>query len=405
MDRAAALGVELFVMDAGWYAGAGMDSAVDFKSGLGTWDADPTRFPNGLMALSDYAHSLGLRFGLWVEPERLDRSTLDSSGLDERWLATSGGGYQSAHTAQICLASQAARDYLLGRLTALIDAVQPDYLKWDNNFWFNCDREGHGDGPSDGNFAHTRGLYDLLGQLRERYPSLLIENVSGGGNRLDLGMLRYTDVAWMDDRTAPSVLVRHNLEGVSSVLPPAYLLSFALDDAGEPLHRATDLALYLRSRMEGVLGFCVRTQEFADEELADIAAQIAAYKSVRDALATGSATLLTAQATVTNSPAWDALQIREADGQRVVIEAFQSDSGTARVTIVPHDLDPASTYDVQSMDTGPLESATGEDLMSGGIELDTLAGSAAHLLLLTRHAAAEDVQQDAPQLPTLSRRR
>ena len=193
-----------------------------------------------------------MKFGLWAEPERVNLSTIGGPGADEGWLAEFQGSYQAMDFAQICLADKAARDWIFGRLAALIDAVQPDDLKWDNNFWINCDRGGHGHGAFDGNFAHTHGLYDLLARLRARYPSLLVENVSGGGNRIDVGMLQFSDVAWMDDRTAPSVLVRHNFEGLSSVLPPAYLLSFAVDHAGESLHQPSDLALYLRSRMEGV---------------------------------------------------------------------------------------------------------------------------------------------------------
>jgi alpha-galactosidase len=392
MDRAAALGVELFVLDAGWYTGAGRDDDHDFESGLGTWDADPSRFPSGLRALSDYAHGLGMSFGLWVEPERLDRSAMDGTSLNERWLATSGGGYQSAHTAQICLASSVAREYLFGKLTALLDAVKPDYLKWDNNFWINCDRGGHGHGPSDGNFAHTRGLYDLLERLRKQYPSLQIENVSGGGNRLDLGMLRYTDVAWMDDRTAPSALVRHNLEGLSSVMPPAYLLSFVIENATESLHQAADLALYLRSRMAGVLGLCIRTGDYSASDLADIAGQVATYKSLRNALAAGSATLLTAQAAVTNGPAWDALQVRAGDGQSLVIGAFQADTGT-KTTIAPDNLDPSATYDVRSLDAGSLGAFTGADLMRVGFEPGTSTDSAAHFFILTRRDTAEAVRR------------
>ena len=121
-------------------------------------------------------------------------------------------------------------------MTRLIDEVQPDYLKWDNNFWLNCDRDGHGHGRSDGNFAHVNGLYDVLAQLRARYPDLLIENVSGGGNRLDFGMLRYSDVGWMDDRSAPSVHVRHIVEGLGVVFPPAYLLSFVMHHDDEPIN-------------------------------------------------------------------------------------------------------------------------------------------------------------------------
>ena len=173
MERAAALGVELFVIDAGWYAGTGAAGPFDFDAGLGGWTADPARFPNGLAPLREYAHSLGLRFGLWVEPERVNLSLVGAPGVEETWLATEGGQYGSDHAGQICLASAAARQWLMDRLTTLIDDVQPDYLKWDNNMFVNCDREGHGHGATDGNFAHTGGLYDMLSQLRARYPDLL----------------------------------------------------------------------------------------------------------------------------------------------------------------------------------------------------------------------------------------
>src|SRR4029077_620756 len=166
-------------------------------------------------------------------------------------------------------------------LTALRDEVQPDYLKWDNNMFVNCDRAGHDHGATDGNFAHTGALYDMLSQLRERYPDLSIENVSGGGNRLDVGMLRFTDVAWMDDRTAPSVHVRHNLQGLSAAFPPAYLLSFVTDHDSEPLHDAPDLSLYFRSRMGGALRLCFRGDGFTEGENATMAHEIAIYKQTR----------------------------------------------------------------------------------------------------------------------------
>src|SRR5204862_477919 len=133
-----------------------------------------------------------------VEPERVNLSLVGDPGPDEAWLAMNEGKYGSDHSAQICLSNSAARRWILSWLTPLIDEVQPDCLKWDNNMWVNCDRSGHEHGATDGNFTHVNGLYQLFAGLRDKYPNLMIENVSGGGNRLDLGMLRYTDVAWMD---------------------------------------------------------------------------------------------------------------------------------------------------------------------------------------------------------------
>jgi alpha-galactosidase len=383
MASAAALGTELFVIDAGWYAGAGAAGPFDFDAGLGSWTPDPARFPDGLKPLTDYAHSLGMQFGIWVEPERVNLSLVGDPGVEEAWLATTGGAYGSDHAGQICLASAAARQWLMDRLTGLIDDVQPDYLKWDNNMFINCDRDGHGHGPTDGNFAHVNGLYAMLSALRDRYPALVIENVSGGGNRLDVGMMRYTDVAWMDDRTAPSVNVRHNLEGLSAVFPPSYLLSFVTDHDTEPLHDSPDLSLYFRSRMAGALGLCFRSDSFDEGQAAEIAHEIDIYKAIRGTLSVSAAALLTRQAEVADGPSWDVLQEGTSSSDQLVVSAFQSDTGVPTFNVKPTGLQPGTSYQVQSVDTGVLGTATGAALMSGGIDLLQSPNTAAHILIIS----------------------
>jgi len=382
MDGAAALGAELFVIDAGWYTGAGASDPFDFETGLGSWEVDPIRFPNGLKPLSDYAHALGMKFGIWVEPERVNLSTIGAPGVDESSLATSGGSYGSEHAAQICLAGAAGRQWVLDHLTTFIDAVQPDYLKWDNNLWINCDREGHGHGSADGNFAHVTGLYDVLAALRTRYPNLVIENVSAGGNRLDFGMLRYSDVGWMDDRTAPSVHVRHNLEGLGVAFPPAYLLSFVTNHAGEPIEDAPDLSLYVRSRMAGALGLCFLTSDLSDEGRGQMAREIDIYKGLRSALSVAAGALLTAQAAIADGPDWDVLQATAPSTGASVVYAYQFVDGPTTVNVKPTGLQPATTYSVESVDAGTLGTATGADLMTNGIDLVPSPVTAAHILKL-----------------------
>jgi alpha-galactosidase len=392
MSSAAALGAEVFVLDAGWYAGAGAAGPMDFDAGLGGWEPDPARFPNGLAPLTDYAHSLGMLFGLWVEPERVNLSQVGSSRVDPSWLATHQGDYGSDHAAQICFASAAARRYILDRLTTLIDAVRPDYLKWDNNMWTECDRAGHGHDASDGNFQHVKGLYAVFDALRSRYPEMLIENVSGGGNRLDLGMLRYSDVAWMDDRSAPSVHVRHNIEGLSTVFPPAYLFAFVTDHVGESVRNASDISLYFRSRMTGVLGLCFRSDDLSPSDAEAIKREIAIYKSLRGTLTEASAMLLTDQAAPDAGPAWDVLEEITHDAGRVVITAVQADPAIRRLTVRPKNLQPDAQYEVRSVDRGLLGTATGASLMSDGIEILQSPESAAHMLTL-------DVQNGSPSDP------
>jgi alpha-galactosidase len=381
MDSAASLGVELFVVDAGWYAGAGRDG--DFESGLGSWRIDPVRFPHGLAPLRDYAHALGMKFGLWVEPERVNLSTVGKPNLAQNaFLAENNGKTGSSTMGQICLASPAARQWVLDRLTQLLDDVQPDYLKWDNNMWINCNRAGHGHGAADGNFAHVKGLYDVLQSLRDRYPDMTIENCASGGNRLDFGMLRYTDAAWTDDRSEPSIHVRHNLEGLSTFFPPAYLLSAMLPSDGEPLSDAPDLGLYLRSRMPGVLGFMYRSEDLSDEDRAGIAAEINVYKNLRDILRTSSAILLTPQASVDGGPAWDAIEALARGGERAVLFAFQDDGAVASVHVRPRGLRATRSYRVETVDGVLLRTATGADLMADGLDIAESPSSAARVVVL-----------------------
>ena len=383
IDRAASLGIELFVMDAGWYVGAGETGDFDFDAGLGSWTADPDRFPSGLASLADYAHGVGVKFGLWIEPERVSLATVGKSGLaQESWLATRGKDYGAPLNAQICLAGAAGRKWVMDQLVALIQRVHPDYLKWDNNFWINCDRTGHGHGPADGNMAHVQALYGILEELRRRYPDLLIENVSGGGARLDFGMMAYTDSAWMDDRTSPASHVRHNIEGLTFAFPPAYLLSFLIDGEGEPIAGAEDLPLLVRSRGAGIFGLTYRTDRMDDDTAELLKQQIAEYKTYRGIVTQSTATLLSAQAPV-DASSWEILQELSDDARGLLIFGFKGDGQDGRRIVRPRGLLPDATYDVRSLDVGAIGSARGDLIMQDGIELIHAGGSRAHVLVLT----------------------
>ena len=388
MRSAASLGVELFVLDAGWYPGGKV--ASDFSTGLGSWTVDTRRFPEGLGPLGDHARSLGMKFGVWVEPERIDTTTLNRSGLArERFLATAGGRYntgvknENADAAQICLADSEARRWVLDQLVRFVDRARPDYLKWDNNYWINCDRTGHGHGTLDGNFAHVRGLYALLAELRARYPEMAIENCSGGGNRLDFGMLRYTEVGWMDDVSGPSAHVRHNLEGLGTVFPSRYLLSFVMDNAAEPIHQAKDMPLYFRSRMAGVLGMSLRGAEFAEDDIADMSREIALYKRLRETGSDPVLALLTDQVSETTDGSWDAVQLTARDTGNALMLAFRGTGADTRTKIRPVNLWPGVTYEISGSRGRPLGRIEGTALMEDGMDVFGWPFTAAHVFVLT----------------------
>lgn len=389
MDVAATLGVELFQLDAGWYVGAGEQGRFDFTTGLGSWRVDTSRFPGGLGSLAARAHELGMRFALWVEPEHVDLATVgQGEGPREEWLVTRDGEYtpgspgQGRNDAQICLAHPDARQWVLEHLTALVAENGVDYLKWDNNIWVNCNREGHGHGADDGNFAHVRALYELLAELRARFPELLVENCAGGGNRIDLGLLQYSDVAWMDDRTSPSAHVRHNLQGLSAMLPPGYLLSYVMDGGVERIEGSDDLALLVRSRMPGVLGLAFDGSRLGAETLAQLSKQIGDYKRLRDLVADGSATLLTDQASIDTPPPWDVVQTTGADG-RLALFVFQNDESANEIVLRPSGVSREASYQIETLDGAVVATMTGAELLTTGFTAHGDTDSAAQVFLLT----------------------
>ena len=391
MEEAAAAGAELFELDAGWYVGAGEREPFDFASGLGSWTVDKEKFPDGLRPLADRAHGLGMKFGVWVEPERVDLRTVGEPGMArETWLAQENGLYEpgvpneEARTAMLDLGNPEARDWLLDKLSVLVIESGLDHLKWDNNAWLTNTRRLQGAGPQDGNFRHVTGLYQLLAALRERFPWLLIENCSGGGNRLDLGLMRYTDAGWMDDRTSPSSHVRHNLQGLTTFLPPAYLLSYLLHDASEPMHDAPDLGLYAQSRMPGVFGLSFPPGSLDERDMERLRLQTDRWKALRGLQTTSSAHLVSPQVDGTQSGPWDGTLLVSPGLDQAVLYAFQNDPEVAGANFHLRGLDRQAEYVVVSDREGEIAVTTGAILMDDGLELFTAESTGAHIVTVTK---------------------
>ena len=195
-------------------------------------------------------------------------------------------------------------------------------------------------------------------------------------------MLAYTDVAWMDDKSAPASHVRHNLEGLTFAFPPAYLLSFVIDGDGEPVAAGDQLAFYARSRMPGVFGITYRSDRVDEATGSALAQHIQEYKQLRDTIADANATLLSAQAPVPES-GWDVMQEVTATGESAIVFAFKASAEDGRLLVRPRGLIADATYSVLSLDVGSLGEASGATLMQDGIELLHSGGSQAHVLILT----------------------
>jgi alpha-galactosidase len=387
IDQSSRAGIELLQLDAGWYPQPRPTSVWDFTDGLGSWEVDRERFPGGLGPIGDYARAQGMRFGVWVEPERVALATVGQPGLaEERFLATTAGAYDPGRRndettdGQICLGDRAAREWVLARLTAFIEDTRPDYLKWDYNRWLICDRPDH-DHPADGgSFAHVRGLYSLLEAVRQRFPSLIVENCSSGGHRLDLGLARLTDTGWMDDMTAPSSRVRHNLEGLTAMLPAGYLLSYVMPHEDEPMSAATDMPGLARSRMMGTLGVAVNFRTVSERDVNQLAQEVRLAHVLREYQAGASTYLLSAQAGA--RPAFEVVQQWSAARERGVLWVYQRDTEQPRVQVRLRGLDPGRVYELRQVDSNRRERASGATLLDTGIELRATQESAAQVFTI-----------------------
>ena len=196
-ERAAALGVELFVMDDGWFGARTGDHA-----GLGDWHVNRERFPDGLAPLVDAVHGLGMRFGIWVEPEMVNPDS-DLYRAHPDWVLHHPHRRRSELRNQLVLnfARPDVAAWAHDWLDRLVGEHGVDFLKWDMNRPFS---EAGWPGAADPDrlwVDHTRAVYTLLDRLRADHPGLRIESCAGGGGRADLGVLARTDQVWTSDNT------------------------------------------------------------------------------------------------------------------------------------------------------------------------------------------------------------
>lgn len=275
--RAAELGVELFVVDDGWFGARTGD-----RAGLGDWTPNPERFPGGLKPLAEYVHGLGMQFGIWVEPEMVNPDS-DLYRAHPDWVQYQTGRKRTEFRNQLVLnlAREDVREYLWEQLDALLSSAPIDYVKWDFNRCFS-DAGWPGDRyPQRLWVGHVRAVYDLLDRLRRAHPGVAFESCSGGGGRIDLGMLGRTDQVWTSDNTDPLDRLAIQ-EGFSQVHPARVMAAWVTDSPNVQLNgRVSSLRFRFVSAMAGVLGIGGDLTRWTGPELAEAREWVALYKEIR----------------------------------------------------------------------------------------------------------------------------
>ncbi|WP_324533579.1 alpha-galactosidase [Actinotalea sp.] len=279
-ERAAAIGIERYVLDDGWFR-----HRRDDHAGLGDWYVDEGVWPDGLGPLVDRVHALGMEFGLWFEPEMVN---LDSDLAREHpeWLfgTDHGPGVASRYQHVLDLGHPQAYAYVLDRVSSLVEQYAIAYLKWDHNRALVD--AGHQPTGTPGVHEHTLAVHRLMAELKTRHPGLEIESCAGGGGRVDLGILEHTDRVWVSD--CIDAHERHRMvRWTGLTLPPEVMGTHVGSGADHSTGRSHSLAFRAGTAIWGHLGVEWDLTAAPEEDLAALATWIAFHREVRHLLHTG----------------------------------------------------------------------------------------------------------------------
>jgi alpha-galactosidase len=368
-EKAASIGIERFVMDDGWFGQRKNDHA-----GLGDWYVNPQKFPNGLKPLIDKVHSLGMDFGLWVEPEMVNPDS-DLYRAHPDWILHFNGRPRSEGRNQMVLnlAMPEVREYVFHFLDDLLSKNDIAFLKWDyNRPWTEPGwPQVAPDEQKKVYVAFVDNVYSILRELRAKHPKAEIESCSSGGGRVDLGILRYTDEVWPSDNTDAFDRLAIQ-EGFSYAYTPQIMMAWVTDVPNNIDDRTTSLSYRFLVAMQGGLAVGTNLNKWQPQDFALAKTMIANYKTIRDTIEHGSLYHLVSSF---NNSAYSAEDTVSTDRKQAVLLAYlhSSQGGYEYPRLFLQGLDPKATYTVRSIDgvmaEGTPTSASGAYWMHHGVDV------------------------------------
>jgi len=342
--KAASMGVERFVMDDGWFGQRNTDHA-----GLGDWYVNPKKFPNGLGPLIQRVHELGMDFGIWVEPEMVNPDS-DLYRKHPDWAMHFAGRPRSEARNQLLLnlARDDVRDYVFNWLDELVSKNDIAFLKWDYNR--NFSEPGWPEVATDQQkkiwVKFTQNLYDMVDRLRKKHPKLEIESCSGGGGRVDLGILRRVEQVWPSDNT--EAFDRLTIQqGFTYAYTPHIMMAW-VTDVPNFNGRSVPLQFRFLVAMQGSLAIGSNLNAWQQEDFALARQMVSYYKSIRETVQNGDLYRLTAPSD-TN---FTASQYVSPDKSQSVVFAFLHSQQFGRMlpALTLRGLDEKANYSVTAFD-------------------------------------------------------
>ena len=359
-DVAAGIGVELFVIDDGWFKGRKTDNA-----GLGDWVVDKEKFPNGLTPLISHVHGLGMKFGIWVEPEMVNPDS-DLYRKHPDWVLyfPNRSRTESRNQLMLNLARKDVCDYLLESLTSLLSGNAIDFVKWDRNRGVTQPGWPGTDYPESVRIRYMENLYKLIDTLEDRFPDVIFENCSSGGGRPGLDMIRRSEQTWTSDNTDPldRLFIQY---GYLSAWPASSMVCWT--DKCDSHSISPTLDFVFDVAMQGVLGIGQDITKWGDQEISLARTKIAWYKEYREVIQNGVVYRLLSP----YNGRREAVQYVSRSGGRSVLFCYnlaafhemQSGEPAAYSTIRLKGLDPDAAYEVSGLGT-----FTGKSLMDRGLD-------------------------------------
>ena len=358
--KAAAIGVELFCVDDGWFGNRRSDHA-----GLGDWSVRADAFPNGLEQLVQEVHRLGMKFGLWVEPEMVNPDS-DLYRQHPDWVLHFPGRERTEARNQLILdfGREEVVAYIFNVLDELVTRYSINFFKWDMN------RLATEPGSVAGKAIwrkHVAGVYSIMDRLRQKHPSLDIQSCSGGGGRVDIGILYRTDQVWVSDNTDAFDRIRIQ-EGFSLIYPARCMESWVTHEHSHITGRTVSLGLRFDVAMRGALGIGSSLNELDEEELAEYASYIDFYKRIRHVVQDG---LLYRLERLEEFQA-SVIEYVLPDGSEAVYSEVVRDYpiGSFRPAALLKNLIPNRDYTVTDRQNHEIHHASGYELMTLGLPVE-----------------------------------
>lgn len=287
--RAKELGVEMLVLDDGWFGKRNTDNCS-----LGDWVVNPEKLPGGLNGLSDRLHDLGLKFGLWFEPEMISPDS-DLYRAHPDWCLHVDGRARVEMRNQLILdlSRREVQDYIIESVSAVLESARIEYVKWDMNRNMTEPFSGAQtpERQKETQHRYMLGLYRVLEEITARFPEILFESCSGGGGRFDPGMLYYMPQTWTSDDSdaAERMFIQY---GTSFVYPPCAMGAHVSAVPNHQTGRTTAMQTRGDVALGGNFGFELDLSQLSDADAETVRRLIEREKQVRTLVRTGEFTRL-----------------------------------------------------------------------------------------------------------------